>query len=208
MTPSSADIAALYRATAKPRMVEVPDLTFVQIDGHGDPNTSPAYTEALQALYALSYAMRFALKRSGGADYKVAPLEGLWWSVDMRSFQIADRASWDWTMMIRQPPEVTQELFAATRAQLSITKGIASAGQARLETLAEGLAAQVLHVGPYSSEGPTIAGLHAYVQAQGPSFIGNDQKHHEIYLSDPRRTAPERLRTIIRQPVTSRMSIP
>jgi hypothetical protein len=152
--------------------------------------------------------MRFALKRSGGADYKVAPLEGLWWSVDMRSFQIADRASWDWTMMIRQPPEVTQELFAATRAQLSITKGIASAGQARLETLAEGLAAQVLHVGPYSSEGPTIAGLHAYVQALGFSFIGNDQKHHEIYLSDPRRTAPERLRTIIRQPVTSRMSIP
>jgi hypothetical protein len=208
MTPNSADIATLYRATAKPRMVQVPDLTFVQIDGHGDPNTSPAYADAVRALYALSYAMRSELKRSGGADYKVSSLEGLWWSADMRSFENADRASWDWTMMIRQPPEVTQELFTGTRAQLSATKGIASAGLARLETLSEGLAGQVLHVGPYSTEGPTIADLHAYLHDQGFSFVGHHQKHHEIYLSDPRRAAPEKLRTIIRQPVTTRMSIP
>jgi len=194
-------IADLYRATATPRMVEVPEMIFLMIDGHGDPNTSSSYQDAVQALYALSYALKFSIKRSSGFDYKVAPLEGLWWATDLSAFAAGEKSAWDWTMIIRQPETVTDDLLAETIKQVQEKKDLPAAANVRLEKLTEGRAAQILHVGPYSTEGPTIARLHAFIKQQGFTLAGRAKKHHEIYLGDPRRAAPERLRTIIRQPV-------
>jgi hypothetical protein len=155
----------------------------------------------VQALYALSYALRFSIKRSSGFAYKVAPLEGMWWAPDLSAFTTGDKAAWDWTMIIRQPDEVTEGLLAETINQVEQKKHLPAVAKVRLEKFTEGRAAQILHVGPYSTEGPTIAALHAFIKEQGFTFDGQLQKHHEIYLGDPRRTAPERLPTIIRQPV-------
>jgi hypothetical protein len=176
-------------------MVNVPGMLFLMIDGHGDPNTSSSYQDALQALCALSYSLKFQIKRLSGSDYKVGSLEGLWWAPDLGAF------AWDWTMIIRQPDMVTEDLLADTIKQVQEKKGLPAAANVRLERFTEGRAAQILHVGPYSTEGPTIARLHAFIDDQGLTFDGRVQKHHEIYLGDPRRAAPERLRTIIRQPV-------
>lgn len=195
------DIGQLYKASATPRMVDVPEMTFLMIDGCGDPNTSPEYRDAIQALYALSYALKFAIKRAGGADHKVSPLEGLWWADDWNAFVAADKSAWQWTAMIRQPAEVTAELHRQVAADVVAKKQLPAIDRVRLESFAEGRAGQILHVGPYSAEGPTISTLHAFLAEQGYHFDGLRQKHHEIYLGDPRRAAPEKLRTIIRQPV-------
>ena len=195
-------IAALYRATTTPQLVFVPALRFLAIDGHGGPNTSPAYAEAVQALFAVSYAAKFAVKKSDGEDFKVSPLEGLWWAADMSSFVNGDKASWDWTMLIRQPEIVSAELVDRLTEQVAATKGLPAARELRLATFEEGPAAQVLHVGPYADEATTIARLHTFLRVHGLTFTGDlhPHRHHEIYLSDPRRAAPEKLRTIIRQP--------
>jgi hypothetical protein len=193
-------VGLLYHATTTPELVQVPTLRFLAIDGHGDPNVSPAYAEAIQALYAVSYAAKFAVKRAGGEDFKVSPLEGLWTADDLDTFLTGDKASWDWTMLIRQPDSVTRELVGRFADEVAIRKGLASARRLRLERFTEGPAAQMLHVGPYSAEGPTIARLHAFLHEQGLAFDGHVQRHHEIYLGDPRRAAPDKLRTIIRQP--------
>jgi hypothetical protein len=198
--PTEPELTWLYRATATPQVVDVPDLTFLMIDGHGDPNTSPAYAEAVQALYAVSYAVKFAIKRSGGTDHKVAPLEGLWWALDMTDFSMERKSNWDWTMMIRQPGEATPDLVARTAEETAAKKRIPAARGLRLQIYAEGRAAQVLHVGPYAAEAPTIARLHAFISDHGYVFDDRRHKHHEIYLGDPRRTSPDRLKTIIRQP--------
>jgi len=188
----------LYRAGPAPVLVDVPDLPFLRIDGRGDPNTSAGYAEALQALYAVAYGVRFALKRGPAAvDAPVPPLEGLWWVPDMTLFDVADKSVWLWTLQIPQVEAVTGELVAAAVATAA-RKGAARADAVRFERVAEGRCAQVLHRGPYADEGPTIAALHAFIAEQGYALAGT---HHEIYLGDPRRTAPERLRTIIRQPV-------
>jgi hypothetical protein len=195
-------VVALYRATTTPRLVTVPELRFLAIDGHGDPNTSPAYADAVQALFGVSYAAKFAVKKAGGEDFKVSPLEGLWWAEDMASFGTGDKSAWDWTMMIRQPDSVTAEMIDRFTEQVAATKSLPKARELRLVRFTEGDAAQVLHVGPYATERPTIARLHEFLHAQGLGFEGqgHGHKHHEIYLSDPRRAAPEKLRTIIRQP--------
>jgi hypothetical protein len=191
----------LYRARQRPEFVEVPELSFVMIDGHGDPNHAERYRQAVQALYAVSYTLKFALKKRG-LDYRVAPLEGLWWAQDMAQFSSQHKADWDWTMMIRQPAQVTPQLVEQTTQEVAERKRLAAARELRLERFSEGPAAQVLYLGPYSAEGPTITALHAFIHAHGRRFDGGRHKHHEIYLSDPRRTAPERLKTIIRQPVS------
>ena len=199
VTTSTGDDAVdrLYRATTTPQLVRVPSLRFLCIDGHGDPNTSPAYAAAVQALYSVSYAAKFAVKKAGGPKFKVSPLEGLWWAEDMSTFLTGDKSEWDWTMMIRQPDAVTDELFARLADEVAANKSMPVAKELRLISFEEGAAAQVLHVGPYDTEGPTIARLHEFIQEHGFTFDG---RHHEIYLGDPRRSAPERLRTIIRQP--------
>ncbi|MBI5310907.1 MAG: GyrI-like domain-containing protein [Actinobacteria bacterium] len=168
------------------------------VDGKGDPNTSVEYEAAVAALYAVSYTLKFSTKRSpSGVDYKVMPLEGLWWSHDLSDFTTGNKSDWEWTMMIMQPDFVTPEDFEQARDAATAKKDLPAAPKLRLEKFREGSAAQVMYVGPYSDEGPTIKALHEFIEESGYVLDG---KHHEIYLGDPRRTAPEKLKTIIRQP--------
>jgi hypothetical protein len=192
-------LADLYNPSAAEfSLVTVPPLNFCMIDGVGDPNSSPQYAEALQALYTLSYAVKFACKRQHGVDYVVPPPEGLWWGPDMAAFITANKANWHWTMMIAQPAPVTAELVAATLDELRRKKALPALAQVRFETFNEGLCVQIMHIGPYANEAPTIARMHAHIVELGYAPAG---KHHEIYLGDPRRTAPDKLKTVLRQPV-------
>jgi hypothetical protein len=190
---------SLYTASARvPALVEVPRLSYLMIDGRGDPNRSPAFQEAVEALFSLSYTLKFLIKKSpGGIDYGVMPLEGLWWAEEMKDFPTGSRDDWQWTLMILQPELVTGQLVGRAREQAAAKKELPAIERVRLETSEEGLSAQILHVGPFSEEGPTIARLHRFIEEQGLSLRG---KHREIYLSDFRRTEPGRLKTIIRQP--------
>jgi len=188
--------------------VQVPPLQFLMVDGRGHPNTSPAYREAIEALYAVAYGLKFGLKKAGVADWPVMPLEGLWWAEDKGAFaEGTDRSAWQWTMMIAQPDLVTVEQVEQARTEACRRRssegsgGLPALDPTRLETYTEGLSAQILYLGAYADEGPTIARLHAWIAEQGYVPHG---KHHEIYLGDPRRTAPERLKTILRQPVEPR----
>jgi len=195
------ELPQLYRATTTPALLDVPPLDYLMIDGSGDPNTAPEYAEAVQALYSVAYTVRFALKRSPEpVDAPVMPLEGLWWVPDMATFSVEDKSAWNWTMMIVQSAHVTPDLVSSARQTAARKRGLPGIGRVRLERFEEGRAAQVLHVGPYSAEGPTVAALHRFIADKGLALTG---RHHEIYLGDPRRAAPERLRTIVRQPVTA-----
>lgn len=182
------------------RVVDVPPLQYLMVDGHGDPNTSPAYADALAALYPLAYKLKFASKRDLGRDHVVMPLEALWSADDMTAFTSArDKSQWDWTAMILTPDWITAEMFGAAVEQVGRKDPPASLAAVRLETLSEGRCVQTLHVGPYDDEGPVLAAMHdEFIPSAGLTMTG---RHHEIYLSDPRRVAPERLRTILRQPV-------
>jgi hypothetical protein len=194
------ELRELYSAARSPALVDVPELPYLMIDGHGDPNTAPVYAEAVAALYSVAYGVRFALRDGAAAvDATVMPLEGLWWTADMAAFTTEDKSAWDWTLMIVLPEQATEDVVAAARRRAADRKGLDAVCRVRLERWTEGPAAQVLHVGPYSDEAPTVAALHAFIAQQGCALSG---KHHEIYLGDPRRAAPEKLRTIVRQPVT------
>ncbi len=191
----------LYRPSVKePVLVDVPEMSFLMVDGQGDPNTTPEYAKALNALYAVSYEVKFAVKRSGSVDFKVMPLEGLWWSDRMSDFTQGRREGWKWTMMIAQPPVVTAGLVGEAIAESARKKDLPALDGLVFQRFDEGLCAQIMHVGQYSAEGPTIERLHGFIVEQGYSLSG---KHHEIYLGDPRRAAPDRLKTAIRQPVAS-----
>ncbi|WP_369138310.1 GyrI-like domain-containing protein [Modestobacter versicolor] len=179
-------------------LVDVPEMGFLAVDGHGDPNTSAAYREAVEALYVTSYAVRAVVREALGRVHTVAPLEGLWSAADWTVFRTREKAAWDWTMMIGQPDWVTaatvDEALARDRA-----RQLPALGLVRLERFTEGRSAQVLHVGPYDDEGPVLQRLHEeFLPAHGLVPVG---RHHEVYLSDARRTAPARLRTVLRQPV-------
>ena len=192
------ELRELYSAKRDATFVAVPELQFAMVDGHGDPNEAPEYAEAVQALFSVSYTARFALKRApDGLDYGVMPLEGLWWAQDMSAFTTGDKSSWDWTMMIMQPAQVTRRSSRTPAPPPSRKKPLPAIERLRLEPFSEGRSAQLLHVGPYATEGPTIQRLHTFIADQGCEPVG---KHHEIYLNDPSRMAPEKLRTIIRQP--------
>lgn len=177
--------------------VDVPPMTFLQIDGEGDPSSSPRYAAAVEALYALSYAIKFASKIDRDRDYVVGPLEGLWWSTDRSAFVRGARDEWLWTLQIWQPDWITEADVASARLKAA-TKAPAAA-DVRFSTIAEGPSLQLLHIGPYSEEAPKLARLHDEVMPSLGLTFG--APHHEIYLSDPRRVEPERLRTIVRQPV-------
>jgi hypothetical protein len=194
------ELKSLYTASAKqPAFVDVPKLNYLSVDGTGDPNTSPAYQEAVQALFSLSYTIKFSIKKSATAvDYGVMPLEGLWWVDDMRKFSVTRKDEWLWTIMIMQPALVTKAIVDSCRSDLSRKKDLSSLSKVKFAAFKEGKAAQILHVGPFSEEGPTIEKLHAFMEASGFKLSG---KHHEIYLSDIRRAAPAKWKTIIRQPV-------
>ncbi|WP_404387406.1 GyrI-like domain-containing protein [Humibacillus xanthopallidus] len=205
MTPTNDGhrIELLYRATTAPRLVEVPCLRFLCLDGHGDPNTSPAYSAAVKALYSVSYAAKFDVKKVGGPNFKVSALEGLWWAEDLSTFLTGDRSQWHWTLMIRQPNAVTDDRLTHLAHQAAAKTSLPAAAELRLTSFEEGRAAQVLHVGPYATEASTIAKLHDFIREHGFALDGHRHKHHEIYLGDPRRADPDKLRTIIRQPYTA-----
>lgn len=193
------ELRELYAPGRKPVLVDVPEMAFVMIDGHGDPNTADSYREAIEALYSVSYTVKFAVKRGpAGIDFGVMPLEGLWWAEDPTVFSTGDKSEWNWTAMIMQPEPVTAEIVEEARHQAAAKKSLPALDLMRYARFAEGTAAQVMYVGPYKDEGPTIASLHAFIAEQGCALTG---KHHEIYLGDPRRSAPEKLKTVIRQPL-------
>jgi hypothetical protein len=190
----------LYGAKPGPIVaVDVPPLTYLMVNGEGDPNTAPAFGQAIEALYSLSYTLKFSLKKGPHAiDYGVMPLEGLWWADDPRVFHLADKSAWKWTAMILQPDVIARREVDAAFEQVRKKKNPAALDRIRFEVLEEGPCAQVLYLGPFSAEGPTIQRMHDFIHAAGKELRG---KHHEIYLSDPRRTAPEKLKTILRQPM-------
>lgn len=191
----------LYGASAKKiSIVDIPRMDFLMVDGMGDPNTSQSYQEAIEALYSVSYPLKFMVKKGKLAiDYGVMPLEGLWWVDDMTQFTVEDKSDWKWTAMMMQPEYISADDVSEAVSQASKQKKLPALADLRFEAFMEGTAAQILHLGPFSDEGPTIEKLHRFIEAEGYERAG---RHHEIYLSDFRRTAPERLKTIIRQPMT------
>ncbi|HEX7620291.1 MAG TPA: GyrI-like domain-containing protein [Anaerolineales bacterium] len=189
----------LYEPSAKAfSVVDVPSMNFIMIDGHGNPNTSVEYAESVQALYTAAYTLKFKIKKEMAVGYPVMASEGLGWMDDMREFSVTRKDDWKWTMMIMQPEIVTPGLFSQAVEEAMQKKGQPALSRLRLESFHEGLAAQILYFGAYAEEGPTIARLHQYIEESGHVRFG---KHHEIYLGDPRRTAPETLRPAIRQPM-------
>jgi len=194
------DLDAYRAQRGRFRVLDVPDLRYLMVDGRGDPNTSAAFTGAVEALYPVAYAVKFASKRDG-LDYVVPPLEGLWWADDMAAFTGArDKGRWDWTMLLMVPHEVAEEVVDAAIAQVGAKKERpARLDDVRFETLSEGRCVQTLHVGSFDDEAPVLAELHdEFIPANGLRMSG---KHHEIYLSDFRRVPPAKQRTILRQPV-------
>ena len=177
--------------------IDVPPVSYLMADGHGDPNRAPEYRAAVESLYATAYTVKF-LYKTDGRDFVVAPLEGLWSARDPESFIARRKDEWDWTMMIMMPDFVDEASFQQARGRAAEKLGAISESL-RLETLEEGLCLQALHIGSYDEEGPLLAKLHKEIMpAERYDFAG---RHHEIYLGDPRRTAPEKLKTLLRQPV-------
>lgn len=192
----------LYKASAKEVvLVDVPPLKYLMIDGQGDPNTAQAYADAVEALFSVSYAIKFIYKKGEEAiDYVVMPLEGLWWAEDMSRFSTENKADWLWTMMILQPDFVTQAVVEQAMHDVQKKKELTAIPKLSFKTFTEGTCAQILHIGPFAEEGPTIQRVHKFIDERG-TLTG---KHHEIYLSDIRRANPAKWRTIIRQPVALR----
>ena len=200
----------LYQPKPTPSIIDVPSMTFIAIDGKGDPNTSDDYKVALEVLYGLSYAIKMS-KMGGNApagyfEYVVPPLEGFW-NIDDDFFQgsgasIPDKERFVWTSVIRQPEFVTDEVFDAAKAALATKKPGIDTDKARLMKCTEGLCVQVMHIGSYDDEPATIAAMDKFATDNGYAIdINETRRHHEIYLSDPRKTTPEKLKTVIRYPI-------
>ena len=194
------ELKHLYRSSAKKvEVVEVPKMNFLMIDGDGGPN-HPTFQNAIEVLFPLSYTLKFMIKKSDiGIDYGVLPLEGLWWADDMSSFIKDKKDDWKWTLMIMQPELVKKGMVVKAIEEVRKKKNPVALPLVRFESFSEGKVAQIMHIGPFSEEGPTVEKLHALIGDSGSQRIG---KHHEIYLSDIRRAAPEKWKTIIRQPMS------
>ena len=198
----------LYLPKTAPMLIDVPAMVFLCVDGAGDPNTCAAYKEALELLYGLSYSIKMSkmdgTQPEGYFDYVVPPLEGFW-SMDDAAFDgrnVMDKARFKWTAMIRQPEFVTPRVLDQARAVLHRKKPELDLSRARLETVTEGLCAQVMHVGPYDDEPAALDRLDRFIREAGYRLdLSGSRRHHEIYLGDPRRTAPEKLRTVLRHPI-------
>jgi hypothetical protein len=192
------ELKHLYKPSAKKvEIVTVPKMNFLMVDGEGDPNTSKSFSDAIEALYPVSYTLKFMIKKGQKAiDYGVLPLEALWWSDDMSAFVTGNKDRWKWTVMIMQPDFIAHSLVMEAKEQVARKKNAAALSLVRFEPFQEGKAAQIMHIGPFSEEGPTIERVHKYIEDMGGRKRG---KHHEIYLSDIRRAAPEKWKTIIRQ---------
>ena len=195
------ELAWLYKPSAKkPEIVDVPEFAFLMIDGEGDPN-SAEFQESVGALYSAAYTLKFAIKKARAIDYSVMALEALWWVAEGSPFSFTEREGWRWTAMIMVPDVVTTAEVTSALEEAGRKKPSAALTRLRFDRFAEGRAAQIMHIGPYSAEPPTIEALHQFVADQGLQLR---DKHHEVYLSDPSRTAPERMKTILRHPVEPR----
>jgi len=191
------ELKHLYWSSAKKiTEVVVPKMNFLLIDGEGKPG-SQDFQDAIATLFPLSYTLKFMLKRGElGIDYGVLPLEGLWWADDITSFTTGEKDKWKWTLMIMQPELITEAMVEEAKEQVRVKKNPAALPLLRFESFEEGKAAQIMHIGPFSEEGPSVEKVHSFIEENGNERTG---KHHEIYLSDIRRAAPENLKTIIRQ---------
>ncbi len=194
------ELKHLYRPSAKKvETIVVPKMNFLMVDGEGDPNTSQAFQGAIGVLYPVSYTLKFMIKKGEiRIDYGVLPLEGLWWADDMSSFSVENKDGWKWTLMIMQPEFITEEMVKEAIEKIKIKKNPVSLPLVRFESFDEGKVAQTLHIGPFSEEGPTVEKVHSFIKESGSRRRG---RHHEIYLSDIRRAAPDKWKTIIRQPM-------
>jgi len=194
------ELKHLYQPSAKEvEQVNVPTMNYLMADGEGDPNTSPAFAAIVEVLFSLAYTLKFMVKKGVLAiDYGVMPLEGLWWADDMSAFSAADKSKWKWTLMIMQPDFITKKMVDAAIAEVKEKKNPAALSKVRFEALAEGSAAQIMHIGPFSEESPNIERVHQFIESSRHKRVG---KHHEIYMSDIRKTAPSKWKTIIRQPM-------
>jgi hypothetical protein len=179
--------------------VTVPRMNFLMIDGKGDPNTSKEFADAIQALYPVAYTIKFVIKKSISYDFSVMPLEGLWWSDDLSDFATGKKDNWYWTLMIMQPKVVTREIYEKALNEVKAKKNPPFIEKIRFESFEEGKAAQIMHLGAFADEGPNIYKVHDHIKELRGKFDGKTQKHHEIYLSDLRRTSPEKLKTVVRQ---------
>lgn len=193
------DLKHLYNPSAKEvSFVDISAMNFIRIDGEGDPNTSEQFQEAMNILFSLSYTLKFMVKKlDPSLDYGVMPPEGLWWTDDMNNFDMNRKELWKWRLMIMQPEVVTPKLYVEAVETIQKKKHLPGLGKARFDSYAEGPAAQIMHHGPFSTEGPTVAKIHEVIHQSGHELYG---LHHEIYLNDFRKASPERLKTIIRQP--------
>jgi len=193
------ELKHLYQPSAKEVVqIDIPTTNYLMVDGEGDPNTSQAYSDAIEVLFAVSYAVKFMVKKGASAvDYGVMPLEGLWWADDMSKFTTSDKSNWKWTMMIAQPSFVTREIIECAISDVKKKKNPTAISKVRLESLSEGKCAQIMHIGPFSEEGSIIEKVHQFIDSRS-QLTG---KHHEIYLSDIRKADPSKWKTIIRQPM-------
>ncbi len=193
------ELKHLYSASSKEfQVVDVPEMNYLMIDGHGNPNTVAEYKDALETLYPVAYRLKF-LSKNRDKDYVVPPLEGLWWAEDMTAFTTRKKDDWDWTMMLMVPDWISTSDFTESVEEVSNKKPAPAIQKIRFEKYAEGLSVQKMHIGSYDDEAESLAFLHnSWLPENGYTETG---KHHEIYISDPRKTAPEKLKTILRQPV-------
>lgn len=180
------------------RIVDLPPLQYLMVDGHGDPNSSQEFKDAIASLYPVAYKLKFASKQDFGKDYTVMPLEALWWAGDMESFTIArDKSQWDFTLMIMQPDWITHDMFNTALQKVAEKDPTANLSNVRLETLNEGTCVQTLHIGSFDDEASVLEQMHhSFIPDNNLEMV---QKHHEIYLSDFRKVEPARLKTILRQ---------
>lgn len=192
------ELKHLYNPSIKEiSVVDVPEMNFLSVNGEGAP-TSQQYSEAIEALFSVSYTLKFMIKKSTGIDFSVMPLEGLWWVDDMTKFSSDRKDEWKWTALIMQPKYVTTNEVRLAVEAIKKKKNLPALPKLRFESFKEGPVAQIMYVGPFSNEAPTITKIHTYIQNSGHALNG---KHHEIYLNNPATTAPEKLKTIIRQPM-------
>ena len=197
----------LYNPSAKEvSIVDVPEMSFLMIDGEGDPNTSQEYQDSIEALFSVSFKVKFISEKENSQDYVVMPLEGLWWVENKEDFNILDKSGWKWTAMVRQPDFISEYIIKKAIEEVQKKKNLPALSRIRFQNMHEGLSAQIMHIGPYAEEGPTIKKLRNFIEEKGYEFDGSlpGEKHHEIYISDMRRTKPEKLKTIIRQPMKKR----
>ena len=193
------ELKQLYLPSSKEIVeVDVPEMNFLAVDGRGNPNDSEAFQGAIMALYSMAYTMKFELKKKDPAkDFKVAPLEVLWWNDVSGALVPGRKEDWQWSAMIMVPDFIAPDMAEAAKGTAAKKKDLPELPKLRLVKLHEGRAAQIMYIGPYADEGPTIERIHEFIQEKGGTLAG---KHHEIYMGDPRRTAPEKLKTVIRQP--------